>query len=532
MKINIAKDRQTDVPAALIARALLDATPEQMAELQAAVVADVPSEDAPTTPELVAQLNRAADASDFLALSVREQARKAKDDAEEEPIAASGDRVRRMASRQGRVERSPEARHPGGSVLTASAAMRGVEPGAELVDMDDLAVGVAATLSGMDRQGPPRGNTVVASATWQLPEDRRLGGDAFLNGRVMDGVCSPMALAASGGICSPLGVDYAVPVWATADRPLRDGLPSFEAPRGGINYVTPPDIAALAGATAVWTEATDASPGATTKPVIQVTCGSTVQVFVDAVPTRLQFGNMQSRFAPEQVAANVELAMAAAARVAENNLLTRIQAAATLGVTAPASALLGATRDLLTALDQAVSAYRWLHRIDPGRMMTAIFPAWLKGMIRADLAREIGHEQSDQWNSLGVTDAQIDELLSRHGVNAIWHLDGLPARGSGTTYPLQGYTTQGGTAAVEPFPTKVTWYLFAEGQVQFLDGGRLDLGVIRDSTLDATNDFELLVEPFEGIAFRGFAGGVLEMVSMLCANGGSAGTISTTGSCA
>lgn len=47
------------------------------------------------------------------------------------------------------------------------------------------------------------------------------------------------------------------------------------------------------------------------------------------------------------------------------------------------------------------------------------------------------------------------------------------------------------------------WLLFAEGSFQFLDGGRLDLGVVRDSVLDATNDYETFVETFEGIAFRG-----------------------------
>ncbi len=38
------------------------------------------------------------------------------------------------------------------------------------------------------------------------------------------------------------------------------------------------------------------------------------------------------------------------------------------------------------------------------------------------------------------------------------------------------------------------WLLYPEGTFQFLDGGRLDLGVCRDSTLDATNDYESFVE--------------------------------------
>ena len=49
----------------------------------------------------------------------------------------------------------------------------------------------------------------------------------------------------------------------------------------------------------------------------------------------------------------------------------------------------------------------------------------------------------------------------------------------------------------------IGWLLYVEGSFQFFDGGRLDLGVVRDSLLDATNDYETFVEPFETVAFRG-----------------------------
>ena len=61
------------------------------------------------------------------------------------------------------------------------------------------------------------------------------------------------------------------------------------------------------------------------------------------------------------------------------------------------------------------------------------------------------------------------------------------------------------------------------GTFQFLDGGRLDLGVVRDSTLDATNDHETFLELFQGIAFRGNE--CSQVQSTIMPNGGSAGTI-------
>ena len=127
------------------------------------------------------------------------------------------------------------------------------------------------------------------------------------------------ALVATGGICLPTNVDYSVPTSGSADRPLRDALPAFQATRGGIQFVTPPDIgvptlqggtASGAGlATGIWTEATDANPAGATKPVWQVACGHA------RAGVRGRHPNPGSSSAtcklgslPEQVAANTEQA--------------------------------------------------------------------------------------------------------------------------------------------------------------------------------------------------------------------------------
>jgi hypothetical protein len=466
------------------------------------------------TPEEVVALTASADAIDALSAVT---------------ASAGGSRIRRMARVLGQPTRNPEAaRQNGGAVLVAARSWEGVTAGQEITDRYQLAAGLARVLEQMPRKGPPQGRALVASAHWTYPDDRTLTTDQARNVRIMDAVCHPTALVASGGVCAPVNVDYAIATWSDASRPLRDGLPAFQIDRGGLTYVQSPVMSSLAGATTVWTEATDASPGASTKPVIQIVCGGPVTVYADAIPTRLGFGNLMARFSPEQLAASVDLAAAAAARIAENNLLSRLAAACTADVTT--AILLGATRDLLTAVNQAAAAVRSVHRIARTTMLTAIFPDWLRDLIRVDLAREIGHSQNADWNSLSVTDEQIDGLLQASGVNPIWHMDGQPVNGS--VYPTQLFTTQGASGAIETFPAKCVWYLFPEGSVQFLDGGRLDLGIVRDSVLDSTNDAEMFLEPFEGLAFRGFTGAATQFVSSLCANGGSAGTISTASACA
>jgi len=401
--------------------------------------------------------------------------------------------------------------------ITAAAGLGDYAAGQEIPSRRALAEAMIDKLNSLDRHGQPTGSHRIVRANWadQYPAERRLTSDAETNTEKIEAVCSIGAIAAngsggvldrmlgltaSGGVCLPVNVDYAVPTWATAERPLRDALPSFQADRGGLRYVTPPDITALVGATAVWTEATDANPGGATKPVYQVACGAEQLVYVNAVATRVGFGNMQSRFAPEQIAANTDLAAAAASRVGDLELLALITSHCTVTTSAKT---LGTNRDLLSTIDLIVENYRYVHRIPPTVALTTIFPNWLKGMMRADMVRELAHDTNGR-DPLAVTDAQIEAWFAPRGVNPIWMLDGLPAQTiSGVAIPAQTFAAQTAGSSLNDWPASVAWWLFVEGTFQFLDGGRLDLGVVRDSTLDATNDYETFVETFEGIAYRG-----------------------------
>jgi hypothetical protein len=77
------------------------------------------------------------------------------------------------------------------------------------------------------------------------------------------------------------------------------------------------------------------------------------------------------------------------------------------------------------------------------------------------------------------------------------------------------------------FPDTFIWYLFAEGSFLFLDGGTLDLGVIRDSTLVGTNDYKMFVETFENVALVGVES--LQVTSTINVNGVAAALRDTLG---
>jgi hypothetical protein len=77
------------------------------------------------------------------------------------------------------------------------------------------------------------------------------------------------------------------------------------------------------------------------------------------------------------------------------------------------------------------------------------------------------------------------------------------------------------------FPDTFVWYLFSEGSFLFLDGGTLDLGVIRDSTLVGTNDYKMFVETFENVALVGVES--LQVTSTINVNGVAAALRDTLG---
>ncbi len=114
-------------------------------------------------------------------------------------------KVARMAARQGRAKPSPElAQDTGRAVLTAAAEMPGISPGQPITDRQLFAEGVYNVIRRLTKPGERSADTLVACARWEYPEDRRLGPDQERNARLIDAVCSPDSLVATGGICSPV----------------------------------------------------------------------------------------------------------------------------------------------------------------------------------------------------------------------------------------------------------------------------------------------------------------------------------------
>lgn len=327
---------------------------------------------------------------------------------------------------------------------------------------------------------------IVASVKSEVEDSRQLvAGQDTQNFEKIDFILNGMKqlspIMASGGYCAPLETRYDIFGVGVTDRPVRDSLAGFQSTRGGIRYVAPPTLASFGtGAVGLWTAANDANPtNPATKPFLVATCQSETTVTVDAITLEIQFGNLMTRAYPELVARNNELGLIAQARFAEQNLLTKISA---LSTAVSSTFVLGTARDVLNSLGRIASAYRARHRMNAAEVVRVIAPIWALDAMREDLTR--GYPGNDiQW-----ADDQITSALAARKVNVTWHLDD-----SSNTGAL--------VAGVVPdFPATIRYWVFAEGTFLFLDGGTLDLGIVRDSTLVGTNDYRMFVETFESVA--------------------------------
>jgi len=391
--------------------------------------------------------------------------------------------------------------------ITAGADIPGHSAGSTLTDMREVSEAMEKRLHSLRRVNGGDGEQhIVASITTQYPEDRVLGTDPEENRAKISNVVGPQALVATGGFATPLEVRYDVFGLGTAIRPVRDSLPRFQADRGGVRYVTPPVLSSYANAVGVWTNDTDTTPGENVKASLTVTAAAEQTAVTDAVTLQMQFGNLFTRAYPELLARHNELGLIQHAREAEQNILSRIAAASTAVTTA---SLIGFGRDFLVQVKRSAAAYRSRHRIDPTTQLRAIVPSWVYDAMAADLALAMPGD-----GTLSVSTAEINGYLANSNVTMVASLD-------------QNVFGSQGAAALLEFPDEFTWYMFAEGTFLFLDGGTLDLGIIRDSGLVGTNDYKMFVETFEGVAFVGTE--ALAITSTIAVNGVAAALRDTTG---
>ena len=476
-----------------------------------------------------------------------------------ELVTASGRPVtvparRAPASASATARRAPRATPPARLpvTITAAADIAGIQSGAAITQLQ-----VATAMHERARalsNGAPR----VPVARFNLPyaEDQmiRPSMSAEAQQAVIDRVTDQSRLdlanlTAAGGWCTPSQNLYDL-FALTGQNDLFD-VPSIGIERGGVNIPSYIGLDAADGALWSWSEdqdeATtititdlDASSGTatvTTNPAHLLNVGDVVDISVGNVavdgpqtvlttPTATTFtfasgatvvsatgtglrqkgcyripcptwtdyrlaayglclshGNLSDKAFPELTRRYVALAMDAHMHRMSSINLAKIEGASNSEAVTVTSASTDTAGEVLNALDLQVQDYRSEHLIDSSVVLEAVFPAWIRANVRATLAMRAGVDL------LSVSDAQI----------AQWFAD----RNVRPQFPVDYQPLHTGTPATA-WPSTARFLLYPAGNFVEGNGGTIDLGVVRDSRLNATNDFTAAwSEQFSLLARRG-----------------------------
>lgn len=368
------------------------------------------------------------------------------------PKAPSASAVRRHTP----APEAPKAQGPE-VVITAAADVPGYA-GGQTIGLIDVARAMHSKARTLNDRSP---RVPVAQFSVPIPSDNKVGADLAHNLDVIDRVTKPSALTAAGW-CAPSTNLYELFAIDAGDGLI--DLPTVQVTRGGLNV--PNFVGYGAADDGLWTWTEDSRDDEETKPCLYIPCPDFTDYRLEAEGLCITAGNLTDRAYPELTQRFVQLAL--------NSHLHRLSAAIVAKITGGATGVSmnavnsSAAGSILNAVDLQVADYRSQYRMSVNSVLEAVFPLWTRELIRADLAMRNGV------NLTNVSDADIDAHFATRKVRAQFVHDYQPLFGMGP--------------AVE-WPATVSFLVYAAGAYVRGDGGTIDLGVVRDSVLNATNDY-------------------------------------------
>lgn len=364
------------------------------------------------------------------------------------------------------------------AVIVASADIPGVAKDGKVRGIDQLValMGDRARMLSTTRGKPNYVN--VAKLVRDFRYQLNLDSTPDEINEVLTAATDPGALVAAGGWCAPSEISYDFFNIVCEDGML--DLPSVGVlNRGGFRFPTSPTIADIfstfPGSIWTWTEDDDIS--AETSASLEKTCARVdcpdfdeVRALCDGLCVTA--GNLTTFAYPEMVANFIRLVMAARAHTTNQSIIQQLVDAST-AVDMLGSGE-GATSSLLNSIELQVWDYRNRFRMCEDAILEVVLPNWALGAVRADLANRTGV------NLLSVTNGMIADWFNLRGVRVQFVQD-WQSGFVGTPIGQPG-------AVATAWPTSVDYLLYAPGTFVRGQGLQLDLGVVRDSTLNAKND--------------------------------------------
>ncbi|MDX3714429.1 major capsid protein [Streptomyces europaeiscabiei] len=376
--------------------------------------------------------------------------------------------------------------------ITASVDIPGVARGEGLSSLTALADVTARKAKSMPVTSGQPSEQLVASIRNDFShsvDNRTTRGEMKDLISYLTGPDKQAALVAGGGWCAPSETRYDFFNIACEDGMI--DLPTFGVTRGGISYPVSPSLAdALAGGTAfagfaatlsntstpfLWTEADDiaAATGSPTKPCVRVPCPDFDEERLEAYGYCLTAGNLTDDAYPEATQNTLQLLMAAHAHVINARLIALMLARSTAATSITGGAVTDAAAPrIYNAVGMAATDYRARYGMCIDDVLEVVFPYWVRDVIQADLAWKAGVELGD------IPLSEVNRYFTARNIAVQWVND----------WQVRGASQFGNATKMTAWPTTVDFLIYAAGTFIHGNGMSLDLGVIRDSVLNETND--------------------------------------------
>lgn len=414
-------------------------------------------------------------------------------------VSVFGDRAlpkRNVASLSETSKVAPQPNTPTQKLsITASVDIPGVAPGNNITNLNSLgeAFSRKARSIPVSRTGSTdNGHTVatVRNSFEHTIDDRTSPAQV---GELFEHLLRPDAkdaLVAGGGWCAPSEVRYDF-FNLTCEDGLID-LPTFGVTRGGIRFPVSPSLADAIGDNAfggfavpftnasvpwLWTEADDIATvtGSPNKPCMRVPCPDFDEERLECYGICLTAGNLTDDAYPEATQNTIRLLMAAHVRAMNARLIALMVAASSAPITTGEFAAqdVPVFQQVLSGIDLGATDYRARYGMCVDDVLEVVAPYWVRNVIRADLAWRTGVEL------LSVTDAEITAFFTDRNLRVQWVND----------WQVRGAGQFGNATPMTAWPTQADIMIYAAGTFLHGQGMSLDLGVIRDSVLNAENDF-------------------------------------------
>jgi hypothetical protein len=376
------------------------------------------------------------------------------------------------------------------AVLVASADIPNFTSGGKLDDVDALVAALQSRARSIPitRKGDDAPRYTIASLMREHKFSLGLDSTPEHINEVLTAAANPDILIAAGGWCSPSEISYDFYNIVCEDGML--DLPTVGINRGGIRFPTSPSFADVVASTALfrWTETQDIAAVTGTAQSGTKTCGrvpcpgfNEERLACDGIC--LTVGNLTEDAYPEVIANFTRLLFAAHAHKVNRLRIDQLRGFAnTPSVSGTfGTAGEGLVAPVLNAIALNAQDYRSRYAMCADAVLEVLAPKWIRAAMRSDIRRRTGVVTRE---ALAMSDATLMSLFDEENVRVQWVSD-YQERTAG--YP-GAYVSAATPLAFTSWPTQVEFLMWAPGTVVLGQGMRLDLGIIRDSVLNATND--------------------------------------------